>query len=72
MKVTIVAHVNSRNPRIETDMLGALHVYVNAPPLDGKANKAIVEAIARHFKTKKSLVFLVRGEKSKSKVFEVG
>jgi len=72
MKLSIIAHPNSKNPRIEKDLLGITHVYVNAPPLEGKANKAVIEALAEHNKVNKGKVFLVRGEKSKNKVFEIG
>ncbi len=69
MKVTVIAHPNARRPRIEEDLLGTLHVYVNAPPLEGKANKAVLEALAIHFQVKKSQVKLVSGATSKIKVF---
>ncbi|HYV33864.1 MAG TPA: DUF167 domain-containing protein [Candidatus Limnocylindria bacterium] len=69
MFITIFAHTNSKKPRIEKDLLGDLHVYVNQPPLEGKANRAIAEALAEHFKVSKSQVQLVRGEKSKMKKF---
>jgi hypothetical protein len=49
-----------------------LHVYVKAPPLEGKANKAVIEALAKFFETKKRKVTLISGEKSKNKVFEIG
>ena len=52
--------------------MGATHVYVNAPPLEGKANKAVIEALTEHLGIKKGKVVLVRGEKSKNKVFEIG
>ncbi|MGI5826784.1 MAG: DUF167 domain-containing protein [Patescibacteria group bacterium] len=71
MKVNIIAHPNARKPRIEEDLLGTLHVYVSEPPLEGKANKAVVEALADHFKVKKNQVMLVSGKKSKNKVVEV-
>lgn len=71
MKLTIFAHPNSKRPRIDTDLLGDLHVYVSEPPLEGKANSAIREALAVHFKVSRSEVELVRGEKSKVKVFEI-
>ena len=71
MKQTIFAHVNSKKPRIETDLFGSLHVYVKEPPLEGKANKAIKEALAKHLHLSKSKVILVKGEKSKQKVFEI-
>lgn len=71
MKISIVAHPNSKKPRIEKDLLGTLHVYVNAPPLGGKANKAVIEALAEYFNVKKSCVLLISGTKSKSKTFEI-
>jgi uncharacterized protein len=71
MKISIIAHPNARKPRIEKDLLGTLHVYVNAPPLEGKANQAVIEALSEYFKVKKSSVFLISGQKSKNKVFEI-
>lgn len=71
MKITVIVHPNSRHPRIEKDLLGDLHVYVHEPPLEGKANKAVAQALAKHFNVANSLVQLVRGEKSKIKVFEI-
>ena len=71
MKIAIIAHPNAKTPRVEKDLLGVIHVYVNQPPLEGKANNAILAALADYFKVKKSAVFLVSGEKSKNKVFEI-
>ena len=71
MKISIVAHPNSKKPRIEEDLLGTLHVYVNAPPLEGKANKSVIEALSKHFKLKKDHISLISGAKSKIKTFEV-
>jgi len=71
MKISVIVHPNSKNPRIEKDLMETLHVYVNAPPLEGKANKAVSEALAQFLKIKKNEVILIRGEKSKNKVFEI-
>jgi len=71
MKVKIIAHPNSKKPRIEKDLLETVHVYVNKPPLEGKANNAVKEALAEYFGVKKSSVLLISGEKSKNKVFEI-
>jgi uncharacterized protein YggU (UPF0235/DUF167 family) len=71
MKLTVIAHPNARRPRIEEDLLGTIHVYVNAPPLEGKANKAVLEALATHLGVKKSQLELVSGATSKMKVFTV-
>lgn len=78
MKIAVIAHPNSkktlpagRQARVEKDLLETFHVYVSEPPLKGKANNAIREALAKHFEVKKSSVMLVSGEKSKNKVFEI-
>ena len=71
MQVTVITHPNARVPRIETDLLGQIHVYVNAPPLEGKANNAVIEALAVHYKVAPSLITLVHGSKSKHKTFTV-
>ncbi len=71
MKITVIVHPNSKKPRVQKDLLGTLNVYVSPPPLEGKANKATVEALAGYFKVGKSRVKLVRGQKSKLKTFEI-
>lgn len=71
MKIEVVVHPNSKNPRVEKDLTEMIHVYVNAPPLEGKANKAVIESLAKFLKVKKSGIILIRGEKSKNKVFKI-
>jgi uncharacterized protein YggU (UPF0235/DUF167 family) len=71
MEIAVIAHPNSKKPRVEKDMLGDLHAYVSEPPLEGKANRAVIDALADYFKVKRNCVMLISGGKSKSKVFEV-
>lgn len=71
MKLSVIVHPNSKKPRIEKDLLGELHIYVSEPPLEGKANQAVIEALAKHLSVKKSSVHLLSGAKSKQKVFFV-
>lgn len=46
---------------------GVLKVKITAQPVDGKANKALVEFLAKNFKIPKSLFEIIRGETSKDK-----
>jgi uncharacterized protein YggU (UPF0235/DUF167 family) len=69
MQITVFAHPNSKKSRVQKDLLGSLHIYVNQPPLEGKANKAVADALAEHLNIAKSQVKLIRGEKSKIKIF---
>lgn len=71
MELKIIVHPNSKKPRVEKDLLGTLNVYVSQPPLQGRANEAVIEALAGYLKTAKSRVKLIRGAKSKQKVFEI-
>lgn len=71
MKITVFVHPNSKKPKIDKDLLGSLHVYVAEPPLEGKANWAVILALAGHFHVSRNSVILLKGEKSKQKVFEI-
>lgn len=71
MILTIIAHPNSKKPRIEKDLMGTLHVYVNKPPLENKANEAVLEDLAKYLEIKKNQLILISGEKSKTKTFEI-
>lgn len=71
MKISVVVHPNSKKERIEKDLLDTLHIFVNQPPLEGKANRAVISAMADYFKVSKTKVNLVSGHKSKFKIFEI-
>lgn len=46
-------------------------VFVKEPPVEGKANKAIIKAIASYLKIAPSRVEIIRGLTSKEKVMEI-
>ncbi|MBI4473878.1 MAG: YggU family protein [Acidobacteria bacterium] len=48
-----------------------LVLRLNAPALEGKANKAAIEFISRFFGVSRAAVSLVSGEKSRHKIFEI-
>jgi uncharacterized protein (TIGR00251 family) len=48
-----------------------LKIAVQAPPVEGRANSALIEFLAEKFGVAKSHVELVSGELSRSKVFLV-
>ncbi|MGB2630209.1 MAG: DUF167 domain-containing protein [Candidatus Omnitrophota bacterium] len=60
---------SSRNELVEKD--GILKAYVKAAPDKGKANKALIELIAKEYKVSKSQVRLIKGDTSRNKVIEV-
>lgn len=71
MKLTVIVHPNAKRIRVEKDLLETLHVYVHEPPLEGKANRAVIDTLAEYLKIKRSNILLISGEKVKNKVFEI-
>jgi len=63
---------NSRKgPLVETMPDGTLRLYVRAPALEGKANKAAVAVLAEYYGVPKSAVRLAAGAKSRTKRFAI-
>ena len=50
---------------------GVLQARVSAPPVDGKANRALCKLIAKRAGVAPSRVTIVRGEKARQKLVEV-
>ena len=48
-----------------------LRVAVNAPPVDGAANIAVVEALAAAFGVRRAQVTIIRGERGRQKTVRV-
>lgn len=70
MKISVRVKPNARAERIEPKG-NEFTVYVKEPPKENKANKAVIKALARYFKTPKSAISIVRGLKSRHKVIEI-
>ncbi len=51
------------------DATAQLKIAVQAQPIEGRANSALIEFLAKHFGVSKRSVELVSGELSRSKVF---
>ncbi|ALB02106.1 hypothetical protein ACH24_05745 [Francisella persica ATCC VR-331] len=50
---------------------GRLKIKIVAPALGGKANKALIEFIAKEFKIKKKLIKILKGETSRKKILKI-
>ena len=55
----------SKNEIITTDDM--LKVKITAQPVDGKANKALVEFLSKQFNVPKSYIEILKGQTSKDK-----
>jgi len=50
---------------------GTLEVRVNVPPIEGRANEAVIEALAHYFEVSESSVHILRGATGKRKIVEI-
>lgn len=71
MKIIVKAKPGSREDKIEKIDEANYTVYVMAPPIDGKANAAIVKLLADHFDISQSLVEIISGHMARTKVVEI-
>ncbi len=55
----------SKNEIIKED--SGIKVKITAQPIDGKANKALIEFLSKQFKIPKSYFEIIRGETAKDK-----
>jgi uncharacterized protein (TIGR00251 family) len=58
----------ARQNKVQRQSDGSLKVYVTAPPEDGRANEAVVEAIAEWLGVKRRQIQIVTGTTSRHKV----
>ena len=72
MKYTIKVKTNAKENAVREGPGEDLRVLVKAPPHEGRANEAVIAALAAHFKVPKSRVAIVGGFKSKTKIVRIG
>ena len=76
MKLNVKITPNAKKSEVlgeEYDLFGeeTLRIKVAAPPVEGKANKELINILSEHFKVSKSKVLIIRGKKSRNKVVEI-
>ncbi|MCW1887791.1 DUF167 domain-containing protein [Luteolibacter flavescens] len=74
MEIRVLATPNARASEVigwEDDPRAGrvLRVKVSAPPVEGKANAALRDVLARHYGVPKSQVVLAKGDTSRVKTF---
>lgn len=71
MRFFIKTKPNAKEVRIKRIDETHFEVWVKEPPREGKANEAVLKAIAKYFRIQKSRLELVSGQTSKQKVVEI-
>lgn len=71
MKYSLVVKPKSNIEKVEKLDEKTLKVWVKAPPVDGKANDAVIKLLADFFSVTKSRISLVYGIRGSRKVVEI-
>ena len=71
MKISVKVKPNAKQERVEKTGENNFSVWVKEKPVEDKANRAVVEALAEYFGVSRSRINLLKGQTARQKFFEV-
>ncbi len=71
MRISVRVKPNAKQEKTEKVGERDFSVWVKEKPQEGKANKAVIKALAEYFDIPQADVALVKGQSSKEKIFEI-
>jgi uncharacterized protein len=71
LKITITVKPNSKKNEVLKSPDGSLVVFVNAPPVEGKANQKVIDLLSDFFNKPKRCISIISGHKGKHKLVEI-
>ena len=71
MKIFVRAKPKAYTNKVLELSPNTFEIHVTAPPVDGQANRAILELLAEHLHVSKSQIVLKSGLTSRTKLFEI-
>jgi len=71
MLIKVKVFPGSKKQEIIKKQENSFDVKVKEKPIQGMANKAVIEALAFYFKIPESKIRLVKGHRAKNKIFEI-
>jgi len=70
MRINVKAKPNAKEERVQEVQPGEFVVAVKEPPVQGKANAAIIRVLSEYFHTPN--IRIVSGYMSRNKIIEIG
>lgn len=71
MKILVKTKSSSKKEALEKIDEERFLIAVREPPVDGKANKAIVRILSKYFNVSSANVCIISGHTSKQKIIEI-
>ena len=70
MRLNVRVVPNAKKERLVKEE-GRVKIYLCAPAIEGKANRALVNFLSEHYNVPRSRVKVVKGEKARDKLIEI-
>jgi hypothetical protein len=70
MRLNVKVFPNAKQEKLVLEE-GRSRVYLTAPAVEGKANKALIKFLAAHFRVKKNMVSIISGLTIRTKLVEI-
>jgi uncharacterized protein (TIGR00251 family) len=71
MKIFVKVKPNAKESRVNKMDDATFSVWVKEPPIEGKANQAVIRALSEYFKVSQQNIKIVVGHHSKQKIIEI-
>ncbi|MEA5510695.1 DUF167 domain-containing protein [Crocosphaera sp. UHCC 0190] len=71
MKLQVKVKPNAKQQKIEESADGSLIISLKSPPVDGKANRELIEILAKRFNVSKSQILIKSGASSRHKLIDI-
>ena len=71
MKYKVKVHPGAKKDEVLELGTQELKVKLNQIPEKGKANRALIQTLAQHFRVKKNQISIIRGLKQKNKIVSI-
>jgi uncharacterized protein (TIGR00251 family) len=71
MRVSVKVMPRASREEVVKNADGTLKVYLRAAPVNGKANKSLVEILADYYRVKRSAVNIITGQRNNKKILEI-
>jgi uncharacterized protein len=71
MKILVTVKPDAKEPRLKKTGDATFALWVKEPPKDGKANQAVIKALAEYFGVSQQNVRILIGQTSRQKIIAI-
>ena len=72
MKITVNVKARASENKLFKNSDGTFTACLTAPPVNGEANRSLIELLSEEFNIAKSYIEIVKGAHSKTKIVSIG